>query len=110
MIKDLVGIASEHNMRVPTHLAESALEDAYYLTGHDRILEIYGCLRHQFTLSRERGRNLKAAGYADSLNLLAPHGHIAHGVYLDCTGRNLLLQRGTRVALCPPLKCDARSW
>lgn len=101
VIKDLVAIARDKNLRVHTHLAESSTEDALYLNGTPKVLEIYGCLRDQFKLVQKGGIGLKAADYADSLGLLADNCHVAHGIYLDRAGRDLLLERGTRVALCP---------
>jgi len=101
VIKDLVSIASNKDIRVHTHLAESSVEDALYVDGNHTVLEIYGCLRDQFKLVREGGAGQKAADFADSLGLLTPTCHVAHGIYLDRAGRDLLLERGTRVALCP---------
>ena len=101
VIRDLVKIAHERNMRLHSHLAESVEEEALYQHGGKTILEIYGCLRDQFAMVREGGAGLNAAQLADSLGLLTDKTHIAHGIYLDKAQRDMLLASGTRVALCP---------
>lgn len=101
VVCDLVEIAKTRGMRLHTHLGESALEEAFYLTGDPAILFIYGDLRDEYHLVQQKGAGLKTAAYADSVGLLGECTHIAHGVYFDRCQRDLLRQRGTRVALCP---------
>lgn len=101
VVNDLVEIAKTRGMRLHTHLGESALEEAFYLTGDPAILFIYGDLRDEYHLVQQKGAGLKTAAYADSVGLLGECTHIAHGVYFDRCQRDLLRQRGTRVALCP---------
>ena len=101
VIRDLVGIAKGRGLHLHTHLAESGVEDALYMDGMGTVLDVFGDLRDEYVLVRQGGAGLKAAKFAHSLNLLSPETHIAHGVYLDREGRDLLLRHGTRVALCP---------
>ena len=101
VIRDLVRIANERGLRVHTHLAESSAEDALYLQGVPTVLDVFGDLRDEYILVRQGGAGLKAAMLAHSIDLLSPQTHVAHGIYLDREGRDLLLQHGTRVALCP---------
>lgn len=101
VIRDLAAIAQERGMRLHTHLAESSVEDALYVGGVGTVLDVFGDLRDEYVLVRQGGAGLRAAKFAHSLNLLSPETHIAHGVYLDREGRDLLLHHSTRVALCP---------
>lgn len=101
VIKDLMAIAAEHQVRVHPHLGESALEQNLYQRGERHMLDIYGELRDQFHLVRRGGVGLDTAAYADSVGMLVPTAHLAHAIYLDRAGRDLIKQRGTRVALCP---------
>lgn len=101
VITDLVGLAMQRNLRLHTHLGESAVEGALYERGVATVLDVFGCLRDEFALVREGGRGLNAASFAASLGLVCPQCHIAHGVYFDRPQRDLLLSKGTQVALCP---------
>jgi cytosine/adenosine deaminase-related metal-dependent hydrolase len=101
VIKDLMAIAAEHQVRAHLHLAESALERDLYLRGERSMLDIYGSLRDAFDLVRRGGAGQDTAAYADSIGVLVPSAHVAHAIYLDRSGRDLLLERGTQVALCP---------
>lgn len=101
VVTDLVELARSRGLRLHTHLGESALEEAFYLTGDPAVLFIYGDLRDEYHLVRQKGSGLKTAAYADSVGLLGECTHIAHGVYFDKCQRDLLRERNTRVALCP---------
>lgn len=101
VIKDLMAIAAEHQTRVHLHLGESALESDLYKHGERSMLEIYGELRHEFDLVRRGGAGQDTAAYADAVGVLVRSAHLAHAIYVDRAGRDLLLQRGTQVALCP---------
>ncbi len=100
VIRDLLAIAEERRLRVHSHVAESAMEAELYRTGDPSVVEIFAD-HDQLDLVRRRGVGLGTADYADSLGLLVPATHLAHAVYLDRAGRDLLLERGTQVALCP---------
>jgi cytosine/adenosine deaminase-related metal-dependent hydrolase len=101
VIKDLMAIAASHGARVHLHLGESALEQNLYRHGEASMLAIYGATRDEFELVRRGGAGQDTASYADSLGVLVPTTHLAHAIYLDRAGRDLLLRRGTQVALCP---------
>jgi cytosine/adenosine deaminase-related metal-dependent hydrolase len=101
VIKDLMAIAAEHGVRVHLHLGESALELNLYRHGDRSMLDIYGDMQDEFDLVRRGGTGHDTASYADSLGVLVPTAHLAHAIYLDRAGRDLLLRRGTQVALCP---------
>lgn len=101
VIRDLVQIAEQHNLRVHSHLAESSEEDSLYQHGGGGVLDIYGALSAEFALRRDGGVGMQAGQYAASIGLLNESSHVAHGVYLDRSQRALLKQAGTRVALCP---------
>ncbi len=101
VVGDLVELARSRDLRLHTHLGESALEEAFYLTGDPAVLFIYGDLRDEYHLVQQKGSGLKTAAYADSVGLLGECTHIAHGVYFDRCQRDLLRERNTRVALCP---------
>lgn len=101
VIKDLMMIAAEQGARVHLHLGESALELDLYRHGDRSMLDIYGDMRDEFELVRRGGAGQDTASYADSLGVLVPTAHLAHAIYLDRAGRDLLRRRGTQVALCP---------
>ncbi|MFD4423066.1 amidohydrolase family protein [Agromyces sp. NPDC058484] len=101
VITELVAIAGERGLRLHSHLGESAVEAELYLNGGKSVLGAYGDLRDEFELVRRGGAGHTTAGYADSIGLLGEHTHVAHAIYLERADRDLLLQRGTRVALCP---------
>lgn len=101
VVSDLVELAKSRDLRLHTHLGESALEEAFYLTGDPAVLFIYGDLRDEYHLVQQKGSGLKTAAYADSVGLLGECTHIAHGVYFDKCQRDLLREHNTRVALCP---------
>lgn len=101
VITDLVGIAVERGLRVHSHLGESSVEAELYLRGDKSVLGAYGDLRDEFELVRRGGVGHTTGGYADSIGLLGPSTHIAHAIYLERPDRELLRERGTRVALCP---------
>ncbi|UDF33132.1 UNVERIFIED_ORG: amidohydrolase family protein (plasmid) [Roseateles sp. XES5] len=101
VVADLVKIAGSRGLRLHSHLAESSVEEALYLSGDPRVLAIYGDLRDEYQLIRQGGAGMKSATFANSLGLLSPCTHIAHGVYVDRHQRDLLRDSGTRVALCP---------
>lgn len=101
VITDLVGIAAKRQLRVHSHVGESAVEANLYLRGDNSVLSAYGDLRDEFELVRKGGSGHTTAGYSDAVGLLNPNTHLAHAIYLDREERDLLLARGTQVALCP---------
>lgn len=101
VITDLLGIAAERNMRVHSHVAESAKEADRYGHGVGSVLSIEGDLRDEFELIRRGGSGFTTAEYADSIGLLNRKSHLAHAIYRNREERDLLLHRHTQVALCP---------
>ena len=86
VIKDLMAIAAEHDVRAHLHLGESAREASLYRHGDRSMLEIYGELRDRFDLVRRGGAGQDTAFYADSVGVLLPSAHLAHAIYLDRAG------------------------
>jgi aminodeoxyfutalosine deaminase len=101
VIADLVALASERGMRLHSHVAESAVEEALYQSGDAHVLDVYGDLRDEFALVRDGGVGQATIPYTFGLGLLGATTHIAHGIYIDREGRDLLRTCGTAVALCP---------
>ncbi len=101
VIADLMQIAAERELRVHSHVGESAVEADLYRSGDTTVLTAYGDLRDEFELVRKGGVGHTTAEYADSIGLLVPAAHLAHAIYLDQAERELLRARGTQVALCP---------
>lgn len=101
VIRDLTGLARARGMRIHSHVGESSVEATLYAHGNRDVLEIYGDMRDEFALIRSGGTGLSTARYAESIDLLGPDSHLAHGIYLDREDRDLLRGSGTRVALCP---------
>lgn len=97
VIKDMVAISRDLNMRVHTHVGESELENKYYQFG--KVHPMHTCI--QFALLKSEGCGMDTITYAHSLGLLNSNTHIAHGIYFDRAQRDVLLQQQTQVALCP---------
>ena len=100
VLRRLGVIARDRSMRMHVHVAESASEVEAVTSGTGPFggpppgmafaLELHGV-----------GTALSPAAYVDSLGLLGPDVHIAHGVHVDAADRALLRDRRTAVALCP---------
>lgn len=101
VIRDLLCIAAERNMRVHSHFAESSKEADLYRNGDGTVISFSGTLRDEFELVRTGGTGNTSAEYADSLGLLNSRTHLAHAIYLDREERDLVLERGAQVVLCP---------
>lgn len=99
---DAASLARRLGVRLHVHLAEVDSEDAYYRTGTgplvDRIMMRVG---RPWSVVARGGSGMGAAEYARHCGLLGPDSHMAHGVYLDEAGREILDRDGTYVALCP---------
>lgn len=99
---DAARLARQIGVRLHVHLAEVDTEDAYYRTGTGRLADrITMRVGRQWSVVARGGSGMGAAEYADTCGLLGPDSHMAHGVYLDRPGRELLDRAGTYVALCP---------
>lgn len=102
VLVDAADLARSLGVRLHVHLAEVDSEDAYYRTGTgplvDRIIMRVG---RPWSVVARGGSGMGAAEYARACGLLGPDTHMAHGVYLDREGREILDRSGTYVALCP---------
>ncbi|MFI6322467.1 amidohydrolase family protein [Nonomuraea sp. NPDC050556] len=99
VLAELAELARDRGMRLHIHLAESPHE-------HEFTTAATGPLRRfvdelGFGIVRDGGSGLAPVDYLDSLGLLGPDCHIAHGVHLTAHDRSLLRTRETAVALCP---------
>lgn len=99
---DAAALARQLGVRLHVHLAEVDSEDSYYRTGTgplvDRIMMRVG---RPWSVVARGGSGMGAAEYAKHCGLLGSDSHMAHGVYLDEEGREILDRAGTYVALCP---------
>jgi len=101
VVMDLVALAAERGLRLHSHIAESAIESRLYEYGDRTVLEIFGDLRNEFDLVRTGGAGHSTAEYVETLGLFGPSTHLAHGIYLDRQGRDVMRSHGAAVALCP---------
>lgn len=97
---DCVAVARQRGLRLHPHLAETAAEAEFVLTGTGPFAEFGVGVGWQLELVRDGGCGLTPAAYLDGLGALGADVHVAHGVHLDATDRALLRERGTAVALC----------
>ncbi|MFI9558154.1 amidohydrolase family protein [Nonomuraea endophytica] len=100
VLADAAVLARERGTRIHIHLAESAHEREYTMAGTGPLAELVRQWSAPFALL-EGGSGLAPAAYLDSLGVLGPDCHLAHGVHLGPDDRALLRERGTAVALCP---------
>lgn len=99
---DAASLARRLGVRLHVHLAEVDSEDAYYRTGTGPLVErIIMRVGRPWSVVARGGSGMGAAEYARHCGLLGPDSHMAHGVYLDEEGRDILDRAGTYVALCP---------
>jgi aminodeoxyfutalosine deaminase len=99
---DAADLARVLGVRLHVHLAEVDTEDDYYRTGTGPLVErITMRVGRPWSVVARGGSGMGAAEYARHCGLLGPDSHMAHGVYLDERGREILDDAGTYVALCP---------
>ncbi|MEU6998596.1 amidohydrolase family protein [Nonomuraea sp. NPDC046570] len=101
VIADVAALARDRGRRLHVHLAESANEREYTLRGTGPLADLARSYEFDFSILRDGGTGLAPVAYLDSLGVLGPDCHIAHGVDLGPEDRALLRARGTAVALCP---------
>lgn len=99
VFRDMVGLARERGMRLHPHLAETADEAEWVLSGTGRFSEISERFNLEFELHRT-GSGASPVKHCDELGGLGPDVHVAHGVHVDADDRALLRERQTVVALC----------
>jgi aminodeoxyfutalosine deaminase len=93
-------LARERGLRLHVHVSETASEVEYVATGGGPFGQQMPGLTLDFEL-RGVGSGHTPVQYVDSLGLLGPDVHVAHGVHVDAADRAVLRERGTAVALCP---------
>jgi aminodeoxyfutalosine deaminase len=99
---DAADLARRLGVRLHVHLAEVDSEDDYYRTGTGPLVErITMRVGRPWSVVAQGGSGMGAAEYARHCGLVGRDSHMAHGVYLDDRGREILDEAGTYVALCP---------
>jgi cytosine/adenosine deaminase-related metal-dependent hydrolase len=96
---DLVDLARAGGMRLHPHLAESADEAEWVLSGTGAFARFVEHFDFDFELAGT-GSGRTAVQHCDDLGGLGPDVHVAHGVHVGAVDRALLRQRQTVVALC----------
>jgi cytosine/adenosine deaminase-related metal-dependent hydrolase len=99
VFRDLVELSRERGMRLHPHLAETADEAEWVLSGTGPFAGFAERLGLVFEL-HGRGAGTSAVQHCDDLGGLGPDVHVAHGVHVDAADRALLRERQTVVALC----------
>ncbi|WP_157245828.1 amidohydrolase family protein [Nonomuraea typhae] len=100
VLADAAALARDRGARLHLHLAESASEREYTIAGTGPLAGLVRTWEAPFALL-DGGSGLPPLAYLDSLGVLGPDCHLAHGVYLDADDRALLRERGVTLALCP---------
>lgn len=102
VIRDLSTLSEELGVRRHMHLAESAWEAEYTLSGTGQLADQWRDWGYgEFALLRSGGTQQRPVSYAESIGALGPDCHIAHGIYADADDRAILRRTQTPVALCP---------
>lgn len=102
VFRALQRLAIEHGVRLHIHAAESASEDEFARFGTGALADRWRGLGHSdLELLAGSGSGLGVVDYLDSVGVLTPYTHLAHGIYVDADDRALLRERGVSVALCP---------
>lgn len=99
VVRDLSVLARSQHRRLHPHLAETASESEFVLTGTGPYL----AFGERFGLTMElagTGSRRTPVAHLDALGGLGPDVHVAHGVHADAADRELLRRRRTAVALC----------
>ncbi|MCW2598740.1 MAG: amidohydrolase [Frankiales bacterium] len=99
VFKQMVTLARARGMRLHPHLAETADEAEWVLSGTGAFAEFVERFGFEFEL-HGNGVGMSAVRHCDELGGLGPDVHVAHGVHVDADDRALLRERRTVVALC----------
>ncbi len=92
-------VARERGLRLHPHLAETAHEVEFVLTGTGPIADFSRARDLTWELL-DSGIGRTPVAHADALGLLGEDVHVAHGVHVTPEDRAVLRSRGTAVALC----------
>ena len=100
VLADLGDIARAQGLRLHPHGAEQGDEVAFIANGTGMFAE-WATIGGLGLSLLDGGSGRTPVAELDSVGLLGPDSHIAHGVHTDAADRALLRERGTAVALCP---------
>ena len=102
VLTKMADLARELDVRLHIHVAESDGEDELYRTGTGSLADRLRIVStRRVALLENGGAGLGAAAFVQSLGVLGPTCHVAHGVYLGSDGRAIMAADQTLVALCP---------
>ena len=102
VLTKMADLARELDVRLHIHVAESDGEDELYRTGTGSMADrLRVVTTRRVEVLEQGGAGLGTAAYVQSLGVLGPTCHIAHGVYLGTEGRAIMAAEETLVALCP---------
>ncbi|MCU1594604.1 MAG: amidohydrolase [Frankiales bacterium] len=99
VFRELTSLARARGMRLHPHLAETADEAEWVLSGTGAFQEIAERFGFQFELAGS-GAGVSAVRHCADLGGLGPDVHVAHGVHVDASDRAILREHRTAVALC----------
>jgi len=102
VLTKMADLARELDVRLHIHVAESDGEDELYRAGTGSLADRLRIVTtRRVALLENGGAGLGAAAFVQSLGVLGPSCHIAHGVYLGSEGRAIMAAEQTLIALCP---------
>jgi cytosine/adenosine deaminase-related metal-dependent hydrolase len=96
----MVTTARERGLRLHPHLAETADEAEWVMSGTSVFADFVSRFGLEFEL-HGRGAGVTAVEHCRELGGLGPDVHVAHGVHVDDRDRAILREQQTVVALCP---------
>jgi 5-methylthioadenosine/S-adenosylhomocysteine deaminase len=97
--KSLAELARTLDIRLHPHLAETMHEDMFVRRGSGPFAFMNRRAGLDLELA-DGGAGHSPAAQMDKVGWLGPDSHVAHGVHLDKTDRELLRAKGTAVAVC----------
>ncbi|MDX6225187.1 MAG: hypothetical protein QOE64_1563, partial [Frankiales bacterium] len=97
---EMVALARSRGMRLHPHLAETADEAEWVMSGTGRLADFASKFGLEFELHGS-GVGGTAVAHCAALGGLGPDVHVAHGVHVDAADRAILREHQTVVALCP---------
>jgi cytosine/adenosine deaminase-related metal-dependent hydrolase len=99
VFRDLTDLARSRGLRLHPHLAETADEAEWVLSGSGAFSTFVESFGFAFELTGV-GAGVSAVQHCADLGGLGPDVHVAHGVHVDAADRALLREHRTVVALC----------
>lgn len=102
VLTEMANLARALDVRLHIHVAESDGEDELYRSGTGSLADrLRVVTTRRVAVLEEGGTGLGTGAYVQSLDVLGPTCHIAHGVYLGPEGRAIMAAEETVIALCP---------